>query len=179
MLYDALSRRRQKMNSIKVLSILMLLAVAPGCILMDEHHHSGCVGSECTVRTGEMLFYWAFELADGTVTDQCDVAEIAAVDITIYNGYGDLEFSAIEAPSSTTSCSTPTPSSCRPCAPPGVSPTRASGRSISTKAQTTSGPSPSGMTARACRPGQEAGDRFLARSVQAWYHVSCNMWRKG
>jgi hypothetical protein len=86
------------MNSIKVLTVLMLLTAAPGCILVDEHHHPACVGEGCVVSTGEMLFYWAFELADGTVTDQCDVAEIAKVDITIYNGFGDLEFSAIDNP---------------------------------------------------------------------------------
>ena len=86
------------MKAFKMLSVLAVLTLAPGCILVDEHHHPGCVGEECITSTGDMLFYWAFELVDGTVTDQCDLAEISKVDIYIYNGYGDLEFSAIDNP---------------------------------------------------------------------------------
>ena len=85
------------MRKTSVLLLPILFLLSPGCIILD-HEHPGCVGESCYVGTGEIQFYWAFEEVDGSVTDWCNVADVARIDIVIYNGWGDLEFEALDRP---------------------------------------------------------------------------------
>jgi len=84
-----------KKSILVLLPVIMLLA--PGCILID-HENPGCIGSNCNEYPGDIRFYWAFELADGSSTDWCNVADIARIDLVIYDDWGDLEFEAYDLP---------------------------------------------------------------------------------
>ena len=74
-----------KKSILVLLPVIMLLA--PGCILLD-HENPDCIGSNCHEYPGDIRFYWAFELADGTTTDWCNVAEVARIDVVIYDDDG-------------------------------------------------------------------------------------------
>ncbi|RME25328.1 MAG: hypothetical protein D6806_08020 [Deltaproteobacteria bacterium] len=73
------------------------LAGTSACIVID-HEGSGCRGDLCWVDPGEITFYWAFELEDGSTTDWCDVADVARIDVTVYNDWGEVEFQALDRP---------------------------------------------------------------------------------
>lgn len=68
-----------------------------GCIIVD-HEDPDCIGDYCGSSTGDIEFFWAFELPDGSVTDECYLADVATMDVFIYDDFGDLEFRALDRP---------------------------------------------------------------------------------
>jgi hypothetical protein len=81
-----------KTVNVKLILLPALILLAPGCFWVDHNHH-GCVGDQCGVTTGDIQFFWGFELAAGTTTDNCAVADVARIDLWIYNDLGNLEYS--------------------------------------------------------------------------------------
>jgi hypothetical protein len=85
------------MNRTIMLAIGSIMFLSSGCIVLD-HQHPGCVGADCNLQPGEIRFYWGFELEDGSSTDWCNAADVTAVDLTIYDAWGDVEFEAADRP---------------------------------------------------------------------------------
>ena len=86
-----------RFGSAIAMAFLAVACCLPGCIVID-HEGGGCRGDLCSAEPGEMRFYWAFELEDGSASDWCDVAKVARIDIAIYNDWGEVEFMALDRP---------------------------------------------------------------------------------
>ncbi len=84
-------------------SILLFACLATGafifsgCIIVD-HEDQGCYGDYCGEGPGNMGFWWSFELADGSVTDSCELADVSRVDVRVYDSDGYLEYSVLDRP---------------------------------------------------------------------------------
>lgn len=78
------------MKTLRLACLPVLFLAFSGCIIDGGHH--GCVGAECGTSTGDIQFYWNFALPDGTVTDDCVLADVARISVSIYNDNGGLEF---------------------------------------------------------------------------------------
>ncbi len=81
---------------------LVLLAAAglalagAGCFIEDGRH---CTDAACGVASGELGFFWAFGLPGGGHTDDCLLADVARVDVRVYDdATGRLEFEALGRP---------------------------------------------------------------------------------
>jgi hypothetical protein len=80
------------MNKLISILTLALLVVAPGCIMVGHEHHD-CLGDECYQENpGDIQFDWAFELYDTSSTSSCAVAEVARIEVNVYDSYGALEY---------------------------------------------------------------------------------------
>jgi len=84
-----------KIANIALLAALVL--AAPGCLIVD-HEDPGCYGDYCGDPIGNFGFWWSFELADGSVSDSCDVADVARMDVRVFNDRGDLEYAVLDRP---------------------------------------------------------------------------------
>lgn len=85
------------MRAINIVILPILLLLSPACLIVD-HEHPGCVGELCYEDYGEIAFWWSFETWDGGVTDSCYDAEVALMDIIVYDARGNPEFEALNRP---------------------------------------------------------------------------------
>jgi len=74
-----------------------LILFAPGCLIVD-HEEPGCYGDGCTTTIGNFGFWWSFELQDGSLSDSCAVADVARIDVRVYDDWGDLEYVVLDRP---------------------------------------------------------------------------------
>lgn len=86
-----------KTASILLACLLTSAFISSGCMIVD-HESPGCYGDECGLGPGNMGFWWSFELADGTTTDSCQMADVARVDVRVYDNEGYLEYSVLDRP---------------------------------------------------------------------------------
>lgn len=84
-----------KFANIALLAGLVLMA--PGCLIVD-HEDPGCTGDHCGTQIGNIGFWWSFELSDGDVADSCVVADVARVDVRVYDEWGELEYAVLDRP---------------------------------------------------------------------------------
>lgn len=70
---------------------------APGCIFVEDGDPD-CYGDYCGTGSGDIAFYWSFELADGSATDSCQLADVARIDTEVYDDQGYLEYSVFDRP---------------------------------------------------------------------------------
>jgi len=84
-----------KIANIALLAALVL--AAPGCLIVD-HEDPGCYGDYCGTEIGNFGFWWSFELDDGFVSDSCAVADVARIDVRVFDDYGDLEYAVLDRP---------------------------------------------------------------------------------
>lgn len=87
--------RAMRIATIAILTGLM--ATAGGCLITD-HEHIDCYGDYCGAGIGTIGFWWSFELPDGSVTDSCSLADVARVDVRVFNDRGDLEYLVPDRP---------------------------------------------------------------------------------
>lgn len=84
----------------KILLSLSIFTVAFGanaCLVVD-HESQGCYGTDCGSSPGNIGFWWSFELADGSTTDSCELADVARVDVRVFDSEGYQEFSVLDRP---------------------------------------------------------------------------------
>lgn len=85
------------MKTLSCLMLPVLFMITPACIIVDDDHHH-CVGDDCYVDLGNIEFFWDFELGFSGEVGLCYESEVAAVDVYIYDEWGDLEFRALDRP---------------------------------------------------------------------------------
>ncbi|MBN2497815.1 MAG: hypothetical protein JXR96_24685 [Deltaproteobacteria bacterium] len=83
-------------NGFWIAFVVLAAACAPGCLVID-HEDPGCIG-DCDPGIGDIAFYWNFELESGELTDSCTRADVARVDIEVFDSYGDSEFAVYDTP---------------------------------------------------------------------------------
>jgi hypothetical protein len=90
----------EEVNLMKLAKIAILIGfcLAPASCLVVDHERVDCYGDYCDSEVGNIGFWWSFELPDGSVTDSCGLAEVARVDVRVYNDWGDLEFASMDRP---------------------------------------------------------------------------------
>lgn len=69
-----------------------LLVLASGCMIVDHHGHPGCIGDACGEEPADISFLWNFELSNGHTVDSCYMADVARIEIEIFDEWGNLEF---------------------------------------------------------------------------------------
>ena len=82
-----------KFASISLLATLVMMA--PGCLIEGPDEH--CYG-DYGPGNGDIGFWWNFELADGSVTDDCFTAEVARIDTRVYDDCDNLEYEVEDRP---------------------------------------------------------------------------------
>ncbi len=83
------------MNCASLSLLATTLMIAPGCFIED--HEEDCY-DDCGPGNGDIGFWWTFELADGSVTDDCFMADVARIDTRVYDEYDNLEYTVADRP---------------------------------------------------------------------------------
>lgn len=86
------------MKTLSCLMLPVLFMMTPACFIVDEDPYYDCIGDECYVELGDIEFFWDFELDDYGNVGLCYESEVATVDVTIYDEWGDVEFRALDRP---------------------------------------------------------------------------------
>lgn len=92
MILDRAQQPKEDEN-MKIVSIASLALIAlSACVVVPDEE---CYG-DCYPDYGTIGFYWDFELYDTSITDDCALADVARVDIRIYDEFGQLEYSKLD-----------------------------------------------------------------------------------
>jgi len=88
------------MRSAKIALLAALVLAVPGCIIDDplDPCYGDCCYDDCGPYYGDIGFWWSFELDDGSVTDDCILADVARVDTRVYDEWDDLEYTVLDRP---------------------------------------------------------------------------------
>jgi hypothetical protein len=63
------------------------------CIIVPADH-ADCIDGSCSYYLADIGFYWEFENPDGSLTDDCSLANVRYIDVAIYDRWDYLEFEA-------------------------------------------------------------------------------------
>jgi hypothetical protein len=90
--------QEEDMRTLSVCVLAAALALgSTGCVFEDGEH--GCYAEDCGSLPGDIGFYWAFALPGGGSTDNCMQADVARMDVRVWDAWGEeLEFEILDRP---------------------------------------------------------------------------------
>jgi hypothetical protein len=89
------SKEDENMKLISIVILALTTTTFSACIMVPEDE---CFDGDCQTAYGSIGFYWDFELYDTSLSSDCVLADVARVDIRIYNEYGNIEYSKQDCP---------------------------------------------------------------------------------